>query len=669
MVLSKIARAAYILTLPLLAACSESGGGSLSPSPTPSAGQGGASAGAAGTGAGGTGISGTAGATMAGGGGTSGTSGTGGTGPVKPAPFDTSVLTLGTGAAPLPCTLSADRRELWLEVKNEGSLTTPPIPLAVATRGTEHTLLVPTPELAPSATATLRFARASLAGDVGDWSFDVKVDPEGLYGAARAPLAGSCADLRSRAQAAMPVLYGWYDAPSGLFNGGEGVGEWWTGANMVEVTIDLMRETGDSRYLDVVTRSFDQAAKSYPYADDEFLNEYYDDEGWWALAWIKAYDLLHDAKYLDLAKRIFADMAAGWKPEKCNGGLLWNKTKPYKSAISNELFLTVAARLHQRTPGDTAYLDWAKREWAWFSASGMIQASGQVVDGVDGDTCAVTGPAYTYNQGVIVGGLVELWRATGDDSLLASAEKIADAALEHMTNTSGVFIEKVCDPMCGEGDGVQFKGVFARNLSLLYEAKPKDAYRSFFIRQSDALWNDARSANDELGKYWQGPFDTAEAKRQSAGLDALIGAVRVANMNLALRGTASGSAPCGATEGAERAIDGATARGSKWCSGSDASLQVDLRAPREVVGFRVRHAGAGGEDAAWNTRDFELELSTDGQSWTPAVSVTGNTSDVTTHLIPAATARYVRLHVTTPQTAPDFVASRIYELEVFGAGL
>jgi predicted alpha-1,6-mannanase (GH76 family) len=653
---------AFFVALPLLAACSESGGGLAMETPSGGAGQGGSAGNAAGgVNAGGTGTAGSAGSTPGGG-------GSGGTPPVKPDPFDTSVLELS--AAPIACALSADRRELLVDVKNVGTVATPAIPVAVTTKGTTHSLSVSTPQLAPGAMATLRFARASLAGSVGDWAFDVTVDPDSLYGAARAPIAGSpCTDLRSRALGAMPVLYGWFDAPSGLFNGDEGVGEWWTGANMVEVTVDLMRETGDSQYLPVVTRSFEQAAKSYPYADDDFLNEYYDDEGWWALAWINAYDLLHDAKYLDQAKRIFTDMTGGWKADKCGGGLLWNKTKTYKSAISNELFLTVAARLHLRTPGDTAYLEWAKREWAWFSASGMIQANGQVVDGVNGDTCEIGGPPYTYNQGVIVGGLVELWRATKDDSVLAAAEKIAAGALANMTNDTGVFIEKVCDPMCGEGDGVQFKGVFARNLALLYEVKPKEEYRQFFIRQSDALWNDARSEKSELGKYWQGPFDMAEAKRQSAGLDALIGAVRVANMNLALRGSASGSAGCTANEGADRAIDGAAAPGSKWCSGADASLQVDLGAAREVVGFRVQHAGAGGEDSAWNTRDFELEVSTDAQTWTPSVAVTGNTANVTTHLVPAVSARYVRLHVTTPQTATDFVATRIYELEVFGSSL
>jgi hypothetical protein len=53
-------------------------------------------------------------------------------------------------------------------------------------------------------------------------------------------------------------------------------------------------------------------------------------------------------------------------------------------------------------------------------------------------------------------------------------------------------------------------------------------------------------------------------------------------------------------------------------------------------------------------------------TWTPAVAVTGNTDDVTTHLVQALNVRYVELHVTTAQTSADAPAARIYELEVFG---
>ena len=78
---------------------------------------------------------------------------------------------------------------------------------------------------------------------------------------------------------------------------------------------------------------------------------------------------------------------------------------------------------------------------------------------------------------------------------------------------------------------------------------------------------------------------------------------------------------------------------------------------------------AGGENVAWNTRDFELKLSMDGSVFAEVAKVTGNTADVTTHPITGTMARYARLHVTTQQTAPDLLAARIYEFEVFGVGL
>jgi hypothetical protein len=165
-------------------------------------------------------------------------------------------------------------------------------------------------------------------------------------------------------------------------------------------------------------------------------------------------------------------------------------------------------------------------------------------------------------------------------------------------------------------------------------------------------------------------FDKATASRQSSALDALIAAVSASNLNLALGAAASGSAGCSPTEGPNRAFDGASGWGSKWCSGGAGgqSLSADLGVGLEIVGFRVRHAGAGGEDPGWNTRDFEIETSADGVAWTQVVSVTGNTKNVTLHPIPAVTARYARLHVTQAQSNPQFPAARIYEFEVWGSG-
>src|ERR1035441_5202204 len=63
------------------------------------------------------------------------------------------------------------------------------------------------------------------------------------------------------------------------------------------------------------------------------------------------------SRYLDAARTIFAHNVAGWD-DTCRGGLWWNETKTYKNAITNELFLTLAARLHQRTPAEHGSEPW-----------------------------------------------------------------------------------------------------------------------------------------------------------------------------------------------------------------------------------------------------------------------------------------------------------------------
>jgi beta-glucanase (GH16 family) len=138
--------------------------------------------------------------------------------------------------------------------------------------------------------------------------------------------------------------------------------------------------------------------------------------------------------------------------------------------------------------------------------------------------------------------------------------------------------------------------------------------------------------------------------------------------NLALNRPATGSASCNANEGPAKAVNGSVSGGNsdKWCSGAAPRfLQVDLGATFNVNRFIVRHAGAGGESASFNTRAFNIQVSTNGSSFTTVASAGANTASVTTHDIAATSARFVRLNVTTPTQTADG-AARIYELEAYG---
>jgi len=132
--------------------------------------------------------------------------------------------------------------------------------------------------------------------------------------------------------------------------------------------------------------------------------------------------------------------------------------------------------------------------------------------------------------------------------------------------------------------------------------------------------------------------------------------------NVALNKSATGSTPCASAEGPAKAVTGSTS--DKFCSHSVPKfLRVDLGQSYAITSFTVRHAGAGGEPTEWNTRDFDLQVSADGATWTTVVQARGNTASVTNHTV-SATGRYVRLNVITPTQGGD-TATRIYELEVY----
>lgn len=74
---------------------------------------------------------------------------------------------------------------------------------------------------------------------------------------------------------------------------------------------------------------------------------------------------------------------AAWGTRCGGGGLPWNPTGTYVNAITNELFLSVAAHLANRVPSKREeYIRWAQREWDWFTAQAFIGQNGTINDGL-----------------------------------------------------------------------------------------------------------------------------------------------------------------------------------------------------------------------------------------------------------------------------------------------
>jgi predicted alpha-1,6-mannanase (GH76 family) len=318
---------------------------------------------------------------------------------------------------------------------------------------------------------------------------------------------------------AVQTLQAWYDFDTGLYK----TTGWWNSANAVTVLADYARTAPSHDYDFVFSNTLSRAQKEGP----GFINRYYDDEGWWALAWIDVYGITHDPRYLQAAKFIFSDMTYGWD-NTCSGGIWWSKDRKYKNAIANELFLSVAAHLANATSDAherSTYLAWATHEWKWFSHSGMINEAHLVNDGLTSECKNNQQTTWTYNQGVILGGLAVLHQANHDPSTLAEAKAIAEAAISKLTDAQGILHES-CEPKCG-ADGTQFKGIFVRNLRALSEVDPRPRYSAFVLTNADSIWSQTHPPDYHLGEAWAAPYGAADASTQSSAIDALVAAAQI----------------------------------------------------------------------------------------------------------------------------------------------
>ena len=214
--------------------------------------------------------------------------------------------------------------------------------------------------------------------------------------------------------------------------------------------------------------------------------------------------------------RIFYDLAAkGWDTALCDGGMVWNpRLNPYKNAITNELFITASVAMYLHFPGDgnsspyiaaagpplardhdPKYLRAALDGYDWLVASNMTNALGLYADGFhirgdglwDGEgnhtSCDIRNEmVYTYNQGVLLSGLRDLWESTGLTRYLEDGHvliaSVVDATgwneTEMIRSPSSRWaglgrdgvLEDFCDASgtCSQ-DGQTFKGIFFHHLA------------------------------------------------------------------------------------------------------------------------------------------------------------------------------------------------------------
>ena len=318
---------------------------------------------------------------------------------------------------------------------------------------------------------------------------------------------------KSPQQASIAELFESYNPGTGLIGR-----SWWEAAVALSAVETYAQTTGDTSYDGAIARAFAVNSRG------KFENSSDDDTAWWALAWLQAYDLTHVSAYLSMAETDADYIHQDWD-STCGGGVWWQRSpRAYKNAISNELFLQLTAWLHNDIPGDTKYLRWAKAEWSWLNHSGMINNSDLVNDGLDDNCANNAGITWTYNQGVILAGLAELYQATGNQSLLSRAERMASAAINQLA-VHGVLAEPCEHAACAamlDNNTLAFKGIFMRDLKVLAVTARTARFNAFFVRQARSI--ETRDTGDyrQHGMFWVGPFADASSATEASALDALV---------------------------------------------------------------------------------------------------------------------------------------------------
>jgi predicted alpha-1,6-mannanase (GH76 family) len=316
--------------------------------------------------------------------------------------------------------------------------------------------------------------------------------------------------------AGMAQLFSYYSENTGLIGS-----SWWQAAVALSTVEAYAQATGDNSYDAAFVSAFEL------HSGGDFEDGSDDDTAWWALVWLQAYDITHVSAYLSMAETDADYIHEGWGGA-CGGGIWWQRSPGYyKNAISNELFLELTAWLHNTISGDVKYLRWAEAEWSWFSRSGMINGSDLVNDGVGGNCKNNGAPTWTYNQGVILAGLAQLYQATGNRSLLTTAEQIARAAIGQLT-VAGVLTEPCQGAGCAarlDRDTQAFKGIFVQDLKVLAVTAGTPQFNAFFSEQARSIDADDASASHDFGMSWSGPAADVSSATQASALDALVAAL------------------------------------------------------------------------------------------------------------------------------------------------
>jgi glycosyl hydrolase family 76 len=246
---------------------------------------------------------------------------------------------------------------------------------------------------------------------------------------------------------------------------------------------------GAERYFDPALRPHGGYA---PYMGDRGGREraWFDDNGWWGIAFVDAYRATGNRRYLNDAARALRFIAeTGWAS---SGGLWWDTTHPHKSGEALASGTALAAMLYEAT-GDGSYLRTARKFIGWADAHftwklGLYRRN-------DSDPTPMG-----YVEGPMIGAHEILCRVAHDAGGCARVEELAENSLTRF----GADVNH----------GPQYDTIYMRWMLELYQ---HDHDRRWYALVRRNALRAAANARDSRGLYmraWSG----GSAKAAAPGL-------------------------------------------------------------------------------------------------------------------------------------------------------
>jgi len=293
-----------------------------------------------------------------------------------------------------------------------------------------------------------------------------------------------------------------------LWECANGICSWWESARMVDTINDLLHALYfhgvNNNFTHKLEKMVDEIYNRYANVAacnnctdivdyitgfiqcDASIMGYYDDEAWWGLAWMRAYERTRYQKiqrpeYLNISIYIHQHMTNGWNND-CLGGIPWTHCGGYKAAIQNELYILLSTKLYLYTR-DNYYYKMAERGLGWFLGSGILDDNYSVNGGLDISCNNDRSAGYTYNQGIILPALAYL-----------NGNGIADKMINNVIGNSSKYLfsyilrEIDCEftNSCDENSQM-FKGIYIQYLKDYYMLNPSLDIKKVIIANAYAI--------------------------------------------------------------------------------------------------------------------------------------------------------------------------------------